>query len=290
MEKKISPRKPRQKKQAEEKTENPTAGEGDIQVSEVIKFQEIVEGTKTKEQVITTTTESWVPKTSIGRKVKSGEISDIAEILDKGDRILEPEVTDILLPNMTVDLLMIGQSKGKFGGGQKRVFKQTQKKTEEGNKPKFSTCAVVGNNDGYVGLGYGKSRETVPAREKAIRDSKLHIIKIRRGCGDWRCGCREPHTIPFAVRGKCGSVVIELFPAPKGVGLKAEKECAKLLKLAGIKDIWARTFGQTRTKINLLRACFSALGNLMKVKVTEEKSNYIGIIEGSTSSKIIINK
>ncbi len=53
--------------------------------------------------------------------------------------------------------------------GSRRVFRQTQKKTKEGNKPKFSTYAVVGNKDGYVGLGFGKAKETVPAREKAVQ-------------------------------------------------------------------------------------------------------------------------
>ena len=92
--------------------------------------------------------EGWKPKTDIGKKVKSGEIKDIGEILDKGWKMLEPEIADALLPNLDIDLLMIGQAKGKFGGGQRRVFKQTQKKTQEGNKPKFATFAVAGNSNG----------------------------------------------------------------------------------------------------------------------------------------------
>ena len=102
--------------------------------------------------------ERWVPKTEIGKKVKSGEITDIDQILDKGLRILEPEIVDILLPDLEKDLLLVGQSKGKFGGVQRRVFKQTQKKTREGNKPKFATFAVVGNKKGYVGTGFGKRK------------------------------------------------------------------------------------------------------------------------------------
>ena len=121
----------------------------------------------------------------------------MSQILDQRMRILEPEIVDTLMPGMQTDLLMIGQSKGKFGGGQKRIFKQTQKKTQEGNKPHFATFAVIGNEDGFVGLGYGKSKETVPAREKAIRQAKLNVIKIRRGCGDWGCGCGD---VDFALR------------------------------------------------------------------------------------------
>src|SRR3989339_1803231 len=218
----------------------------------------------------------------IGKKVKEGSIKDIDGVLDSNTKILEPEVVDALLPNLSTDLLMVGQSKGKFGGGQKRVFKQTQKKTQEGNKPKFATFAVVGNENGYIGMGYGKSKETVPAREKAIRQAKLNVIKIRRGCGNWRCGCGDAHTVPFKVRGKYGSVEIMLIPAPKGTGLKVEKECQKILKLAGIKDAWSRTEGQTRSKLNLLYACFEALKNLMQFKLSQKNEENLSIIEGSS--------
>ena len=80
-----------------------------------------------------------------GKKVKSGEIKEIDYILDNGYNILESEIIDVLIPGITVDLLLVGQSKGKFGGGARRIFRQTQKKTREGNKPKFSTVAVAGN-------------------------------------------------------------------------------------------------------------------------------------------------
>lgn len=228
---------------------------------------------------------SWKPKTGIGKKVKSGEITDIDEILDKGLKILESEIVDALLPNLSPELLLIGQSKGKFGGGQRRIFKQTQKKTQEGNKPHFAICAAVGDNNGHVGVGYGKSKETVPAREKAIKRSKLNLIKIRRGCGSWQCGCKESHTIPFAVKGKCGSCIIKLIPAPKGTGLCVEGECQKILNLAGIKDVWSRAEGQTRTKINLITACFDALKNLVKMKVDKKYFEELGIVEGRIAEK-----
>ncbi len=228
---------------------------------------------------------SWKPKTSIGLKVKNSEIKDIDEILDAGLKIMEPEIVDVLLPNLNIDLLMIGQSKGKFGGGQRRIFKQTQKKTQEGNKPKFATMAVVGNNNGYYGIGYGKAKETVPAREKSIRNAKLDVKKIRRGCGSWQCNCNEPHSIPFTIIGKCGSCVIKLIPAPKGTGLKVESECAKLLKMCGIKDAWSRSYGRTKTKFNLISACDNALQNLVRMKVKESDTKHIGLVEGKITNQ-----
>ena len=239
--------------------------------------QEIVEEVKKKGAF---EKESWKPRTSLGVQVKSGEVTSIDYALDKRIKILEPEIVEALLQNLQTDLLMVGQAKGKFGGGQKRIFKQTQKKTQEGNKPKFATFAVVGNENGYVGISYGKSKETVPAREKAIRQAKLNVIKIRRGCGDWGYGCGDAHTVPFKVTGKAGSVVITLIPAPKGTGLKVEKECQKILKMAGIKDVWSRTEGQTRSKLDLLLACFSALQQLIQVKLNEKSANNLSVVEG----------
>ena len=210
---------------------------------------------------------SWTPKTQLGKKVKEGEIRDIRDIIDKGFVIRESEIVDALVAGLDNDLLMIGQSKGKFGGGARRVFRQTQKKTREGNKPKFATMAIIGNKNGLVGMGYGKAKETIPAREKAVRNAKLNMIYVNRGCGSWECSCNEGHTVPFKVSAKCSSVIVTLMPAPKGTGLKIEKECAKILKLAGIKDVWSRTTGQTVTKINLVKACFGALKKISETKV-----------------------
>ena len=229
--------------------------------------------------------ERWAPRTELGRKVKSGEIRDINEVLDSGKKILEAEIVDILVPNLETDLLLIGQAKGKFGGGKRRVFRQTQKKTAEGNKPSFATIAVVGNKDGMVGIGYGKARETVPAREKAIRNAKLAIVKVRRGCGSWRCGCREPHTIPFVVEGSVGSVVVTLIPAPKGTGLAVGSDCKKVLALAGINDIWSKTRGQTRSRLNMINALFSAVKQLSMIKVQPVHTERLGLVEGATGKK-----
>lgn len=226
--------------------------------------------------------EEWVPKTELGRQVRARQITDINEILDNGHTILEAQITDTLLPEMQSDLLLIGQSKGKFGGGRRRVFRQTQKKTREGNKPRFAAYAVVGNGDGIVGLGYGKARETVPAREKAQRKAKLNVFKIARGAGSWESPVREPHTIPFTVEGKCGSVVVRLIPAPKGKGLIAEKEIQKILQAAGVEDVWSQTFGQTKNKINLIKATEQALRKLSTTRLQERDVSNLAIAYGNT--------
>ncbi|MAF51116.1 MAG: 30S ribosomal protein S5 [Nanoarchaeota archaeon] len=224
--------------------------------------------------------DSWKPITELGKRVKGGEIKNIDEILNAGSRILEQEIPDALIPELEAEMIEIGQSKGKFGGGKRSIWRQTQKKTKEGNKPKFATMIIVGNKDGHVGIGKGKSKETMPAREKATRQAKLNIQKIVRGCGSWECGCGGNHTIPFKVYGKCGSSEITLMPAPKGVGLCVEKQCKKMLQLAGIKDVYSKTKGQTKSKINLMSACFNALKKLSRTKIPQNYVKTGGVVEG----------
>jgi len=226
----------------------------------------------------------WVPNTQIGMKVFNGEITDIDAILSTGTPLLELEIIDHLIPDLEKDLLLIGQSKGKFGGGQRRAFRQTQKKTREGNKPKFTTLAIAGNKNGYIGMGRGSSKETVPAREKAFRQAKLNLIKIARGYADPETISGNPHTIPFTVKGKCGSCEMILIPAPKGTGLVIEKECAKMLRLAGIKDVYSKSFGKSTTRINNLTAC-AALKELSKVKIRDDDVKRLGVVYGRVGSQ-----
>ncbi|MBS3089420.1 30S ribosomal protein S5 [Candidatus Pacearchaeota archaeon] len=212
------------------------------------------------------TIDAWIPKTALGKLVKGGKVKDIDSILDSHRKILEPEIVDSLL-NLESDLLLVGQAKGKFGGGKRRAWRQTQKKTMEGNVVTFSSMAVVGDRKGHIGIGYGKSKETLPARAKALRKAKLNLIRIKRGYESREEGSTEPHTVPFIVEGKCGSVRIKLIPAPRGTGLVVGDECKKILRLAGIQDVYGVSKGQTRTTFNVAKACIEALNktNLMKL-------------------------
>lgn len=200
----------------------------------------------------------WEPKTELGREVKNGKIKSIDEILDSKRKILESEIVDSLM-EVKSELINIGQSKGKFGGGKRRIWRQTQRKTKEGNVPTFSTLAVIGDGNGHIGVSSGKSKETLPAREKAVRKAKLEIFKVGRGCSGFDCSCPEPHTIPFKITGKTGSLRLTLIPAAQGTGLVVASELKKVLKLAGIKDVYSRAIGKKRTTFNLVKACIDAL-------------------------------
>ncbi len=208
----------------------------------------------------------WAPKTQLGKLVKVGKETDINKILASGKKILEYQIADSLL-RLESDLLLLGQAKGKFGGGKRRAWRQTQKKTMEGNVVTFSCMAVVGDKKGHVGIGMGKAKETLPSREKALRNAKLNIIKVNLGYESIESGNTSPHTVPFMVQGKCGSVRIKLLPAPRGTGLVVGDECKKILRLAGIEDVYAVTKGQTRTTFNVAKACMEALSKTTKMLI-----------------------
>jgi len=112
-----------------------------------------------------------------------------------------------------------------------------------------------------VGVGEAKLKEIGPAIKKAITNAKLNLRPVRRGCGSWECSCGEPHTVPFKVSGKVGSTNVLLFSAPRGLGLVTGDTAKIVLELAGIKDVWSKTFGETRTTSNFAKATAKALHN-----------------------------
>ena len=198
----------------------------------------------------------WVPKTRTGKLVMAGEITSLEQIYERNLPLLEPEIIDYLVPDLQEDALDVGV---------------VQRATDSGRRQNFLVTAVVGNKDGYVGIGMGKARNVKPAIERAVRNAKMKVINIRRGCGSWECGCGNPHSIPFRVEGKCGSVRITLFPAPKGTGIIAGDKAKKVLEFAGVKDVWSRTAGDARTTFNFARATLNALKNTRRIKLSDEK-------------------
>ncbi|MCA9497291.1 MAG: 30S ribosomal protein S5, partial [Nanoarchaeota archaeon] len=103
---------------------------------------------------------------------------------------------------------------------------------------------------------------------------------IRRGSGSWGSFGAGSTSIPFTVEGKSGSCKVKFIPAPVGTGLVVEGELKKMLELAGIKDVWSKTFGSTKNKVNLMKAGFNALANLQKVRLTPQVALGRGLKDG----------
>jgi len=188
--------------------------------------------------------EGWTPRTKLGKMIQEGRVSSIEEVFMEGLKIHEPEIVDVLIPDLQEEVINLNL---------------VQKQTDAGEKSRFKAIVAVGNRDGYVGLGSGKARQVRTAIEKGAMDARLNITLVRRGCGSWECGCGKPHSLPFQVQGKCGSVKIVLIPGPRGLGLVASEEAKVILGLAGVKDCWTRSFGSTRTIPSFAYAVFNAL-------------------------------
>jgi len=198
---------------------------------------------------------SWVPRTRLGRLVAEGKISSMEDIFREGMRIREPEIVNILLPDLQEEVVNISL---------------VQKQTDAGERSRFKAIVAVGNMDGYVGLGSGKASQVRAAIEKGAVDARLNVIPVRRGCGSWECGCGKPHSLQFHVVGRCGGVEVHLIPGPRGLGLVASEVAKILLRLAGIKDCWTRSFGSTKTIPSFAYAVFDALKQTYRLVTPKE--------------------
>ncbi len=188
--------------------------------------------------------EVWIPKTSIGKRVLSGEINSMEEILSKGLRIQEAGIVKKLLPDLKTEVIDVGI---------------IQKMTPNGQSTRFKALVAAGNENGWLGIGMGKSKQMRIAIEKANNAAYLSVSPVKLGCGSWECRCDQKHSVPFKVKGKGGSVTVEIIPAPRGLGLVAGPKIRNLLKMAGLKDAWTTAKGSTPTMNSTSKAVLNCL-------------------------------
>ena len=186
----------------------------------------------------------WIPQTNLGKKVVSGEINSMEEILSNGLRIQEAGIVKKLLPDLKTEVIDVGI---------------IQKMTPNGQSTRFKALVAAGNENGWLGIGMGKSKQMRIAIEKANNASYLNVSPVKLGCGSWECRCDQKHSVPFKVRGRGGSVTIEILPAPRGLGLVAGEKIRNLLRLAGIKDVWTTAKGSTATMNSTSKAVLQCL-------------------------------
>ncbi len=186
----------------------------------------------------------WIPKTSLGKKVAAGQITSMEEILENGYRIQEAGIIKKLLPDLKTEVIDVGI---------------IQKMTANGQSTRFKALVAAGNENGWLGIGRGKSRQMRIAIEKATTASYLSVSPVKLGCGSWECRCDQKHSVPFKVRGRGGSVTIEILPAPRGLGLVAGGKIRNLLRLAGLKDAWTTAKGSTPTMNSTSKAVLQCL-------------------------------
>ncbi|HET8719512.1 MAG TPA: 30S ribosomal protein S5 [Candidatus Nitrosotenuis sp.] len=188
--------------------------------------------------------EPWVPRTELGKKVDAGIITSMDEIYANGLRIQESGIIKKLLPDLKTEVIDVGM---------------VQTMTPNGQRTKFKAMVAAGNGNGWLGIGQGKSKQMRVAIEKATVNAYLNVSPVKLGCGSWECRCDQAHSVPFKVRGKGGSVVVEIVPAPRGLGLVAGGKIRNLLKLAGLKDAWTTAKGSTETMNSTSKAVLQCL-------------------------------
>ena len=188
--------------------------------------------------------EVWVPRTTLGKLVATQKITTMKEIYENGYRIQEAGIIKKLLPGIKTEVTDVGI---------------VQKQTTNGEYTRFKALVAAGDENGWLGIGQGKSKQMRIAIEKATNQAYLNVSPVKLGCGSWECRCEQQHSVPFKVRGRGGSVTVEIIPGPRGLGLVAGGNIRNLLKLAGLKDAWTKSKGSTNTMTSTSRAVLNCL-------------------------------
>lgn len=128
---------------------------------------------------------------------------------------------------------------------------RVSKKTKGGNKMRFTALVIVGNRNGKVGVGLGKSTDVSQAIIKASTYARKRMIDVPIANG----------TIPHSIRIKKGAAEVLLKPAPQGTGIIAGGAVRAVVEAAGIKNISSKILGSDN-KANNVYAVFEALQRL----------------------------
>ena len=149
------------------------------------------------------------------------------------------------------------------------AINRVSKTVKGGRIFKFSALVVVGDGNGLVGYGIGKSGEVPDAISKAIEDAKKNVVKFAlRGT-----------TIPHEIKGKFGAGEVLLMPAPKGTGVIAGGPVRAVVETVGIKDIRTKAI-RSNNPYNVVRA---AINGLSQLRTADE----VAAIRGKSAKEIL---
>ena len=149
------------------------------------------------------------------------------------------------------------------------TINRVSKTVKGGRIFKFSALVVVGDGNGLVGFGIGKSGEVPDAIRKGIEDAKKNVIKVSlRGT-----------TIPHEITGKFSAGEVLLMPAPKGTGVIAGGPVRAVVETVGIKDIRTKAI-RSNNPCNVVRATINGLSQL---RSAEE----VAAVRGKTVKEIV---
>ena len=134
-------------------------------------------------------------------------------------------------------------------------IRRVAKTVKGGRNMRFSVTVVVGDGNGYVGVGLGKSQEIPEAVRKAEEDAKKNLIYVPT----------VGTTVPHRNLGVFGAGRVLIMPAAQGTGVIAGSSVRTVLEAAGIKDVRAKSIGSNNTG-NMAYATLEGLKGMMTVE------------------------